>query len=64
MDITHQSEEFLKHRFPTIYEECLSRGINIAHDWIPVSPVQHYLMGGIETDLYGRTKHRGPVRRR
>ena len=59
VDITHKSEEFLKHRFPTIYEECLSRGINIAHDWIPVSPVQHYLMGGIETDLHGRTNIEG-----
>ncbi len=55
IDITHKSEEFLQHRFPTIYEECLKHGINIAHDWIPVCPVQHYLMGGIETDLHGRT---------
>jgi L-aspartate oxidase len=55
VDITSKSEEFLKNRFPTIYEECLRRGINIARDWIPVCPVQHYLMGGIETDLYGRT---------
>ena len=55
VDITAKSEEFLKHRFPTIYEECLKHGVNIAHDWIPVCPVQHYLMGGIETDLYART---------
>ena len=54
IDITSKSEDFLKHRFPTIYEECLRRGINIAKDWIPVCPVQHYLMGGIETDVYGR----------
>lgn len=59
VDITSKSEEFLKHRFPTIYEECLRRGINIAHDWIPVCPVQHYLMGGIETDLYARTNIEG-----
>jgi len=55
IDITAKSEEFLKQRFPTIFNECLSRGINIAHDKIPVCPVQHYLMGGIETDLDGRT---------
>ena len=55
IDITSKSEDFLKHRFPTIYEECLRRGINISRDWIPVCPVQHYLMGGIETDVYGRT---------
>lgn len=59
VDITHKSEEFLKHRFPTIYQECLRRGINIAKDWIPVCPVQHYLMGGIETDLHGRTSIKG-----
>ncbi len=59
VDITSKSEDFLKHRFPTIYEECLKRGINIAHDWIPVCPVQHYLMGGIETDLLSRTSIEG-----
>ncbi|MDR1299958.1 MAG: FAD-binding protein, partial [Oscillospiraceae bacterium] len=55
VDITSKSEEFLRHRFPTIYNECLSRGIDIARDLIPVTPVQHYLMGGIETDLNART---------
>ncbi len=55
VDITAKSEEFLKHRFPTIYNECLKRGINISKDWIPVCPVQHYFMGGIETDLHART---------
>ncbi len=55
VDITAKDEEYLKHRFPTIYEECLKHGINIAHDWIPVCPVQHYLMGGIDTDLDGRS---------
>lgn len=59
VDITSKSEEFLKNRFPTIYEECLRRGINIARDWIPVCPVQHYLMGGIETDLHARTNIKG-----
>jgi len=59
LDITSKSEEFLKKRFPTIFNECLSRGINIAHDKIPVCPVQHYLMGGIETDVDGRTNVRG-----
>ena len=55
VDITERGEEFLKHRFPTIYHECLSHGINIGKDWIPVCPVQHYLMGGISTDLWGQT---------
>ena len=59
IDITLKAEEFLKKRFPTIYNECLNHGINIAHDKIPVSPIQHYLMGGIETDLNGCTKISG-----
>lgn len=55
VDITAKSGEYLKHRFPTIYNECLSRGIDIAKDWIPVCPIQHYLIGGIQTDLHART---------
>jgi len=55
IDITAKSEEFLKKRFPTIYSVCLSHDINIAKDKIPVCPVQHYMMGGIETDIDGRT---------
>ena len=59
LDITSKSEDFLKERFPTIYNECLSHGINIAYDKIPVCPVQHYLMGGIETDVDGCTNIKG-----
>lgn len=55
VDITHKSVEFLEHRFPTIYNECLKRGIDISKNFIPVCPVQHYLIGGIETDLHART---------
>lgn len=59
IDITSKPEEFLRNRFPTIYNECLHHGINIAHDLIPVCPVQHYMMGGIETDLDGHTSING-----
>jgi len=59
VDITSKSVEFLKKRFPTIYNECLGHGINIAYDKIPVTPIQHYLMGGIETDINGLTSIRG-----
>ena len=59
LDITSKSEDFLKNRFPTIYNECLRHGINIAYDKIPVCPVQHYMMGGIETDIDGRTRIEG-----
>lgn len=55
LDITAKDDEFLAHRFPTIYNECLKRGIRISEDYIPVAPVQHYLMGGINTDLNGMT---------
>lgn len=51
LDITARSRGFLEHRFPTIYTECMRRGIDIARHWIPVFPVQHYCMGGIQTDL-------------
>jgi L-aspartate oxidase len=59
LDITHKSREFLKQRFPTIFNRCLEAGIDISRKWIPVTPAQHYLMGGIKTDLWGRTPVRG-----
>lgn len=59
LDITSKSKEFLSNRFPTIYGECLNQGIDISRDLIPVCPVQHYMMGGIATDLEGRTNVQG-----
>jgi L-aspartate oxidase len=59
LDITSRPREFLSKRFPVIYEECMKRGIDIAMNWIPVIPVQHYFMGGIKTDLWGRTNIEG-----
>jgi L-aspartate oxidase len=55
LDMTALDEEFLKHRFPTIYETCSHYGLNIATDMLPVSPASHYCMGGIRTDLWGRS---------
>lgn len=55
LDITARPRSFLASRFPTVYEGCMSRGIDIASDWIPVIPVQHYFMGGVRTDTEGRT---------
>lgn len=55
LDMTAMDEEFLKHRFPKIYEVCRSYGLNIANDMLPVSPASHYCMGGIRTDLWGRS---------
>jgi L-aspartate oxidase len=55
LDITHTGEEYLIRRFPKIYSECLRHGINIARDRIPVTPSQHYHMGGIDVDLHSKT---------
>lgn len=55
LDVTHLGEEFLKNRFPTIYNTCKSMGVDMAVDYIPVTPVAHYFMGGIKTDIWGRT---------
>lgn len=55
LDMTALDADFLEHRFPTIYETCKSYGLNIATDPLPVSPASHYCMGGIRTDLWGRS---------
>ncbi|TCZ74337.1 L-aspartate oxidase [Paenibacillus albiflavus] len=55
IDVTHESEEMVKHRFPTIYEYCMKFGLDLSSDWIPVAPAAHYMMGGIQTDLHGET---------
>lgn len=47
LDITHESPEMVKHRFPTIYETCMGYGLDITSDWIPVAPAAHYMMGGL-----------------
>lgn len=58
LDITHESPEMVKHRFPTIYEFCLQYGLDLTTDWIPVAPAAHYMMGGVKTDLFGETNIR------
>jgi L-aspartate oxidase len=55
LDMTKMSAEFLKKRFPRIYETCLSYGLDLASDLAPVRPAAHYMMGGVKTDLAGRT---------
>jgi L-aspartate oxidase len=59
LDMTKKSAEFLKKRFPRIYETCLSYGLDLASDLAPVCPAAHYMMGGVKTDLVGRTSLRG-----
>jgi L-aspartate oxidase len=58
LDITHKPKEFILQHFPNIYEKCLSIGIDISKDYIPVTPAAHYLCGGIKVDEHGRTSIR------
>ncbi|MCM1521008.1 MAG: L-aspartate oxidase [Lachnoclostridium sp.] len=50
LDVTHKDPEETKHHFPNIYAKCLSLGIDITKDYIPVAPAAHYLCGGIKVD--------------
>jgi len=55
LDCSHLDIEKFKAHFPNIYQKCLDNHINIETDWIPVVPASHYLCGGIEVDLDGKT---------
>jgi L-aspartate oxidase len=55
LDCRHFSKEKFIEHFPNIYEKCLSIGIDIIKDMIPVSPAAHYSCGGIKTDEWGRS---------
>ncbi|XMB85638.1 L-aspartate oxidase [Mycoplasmatota bacterium WC44] len=55
LDATHLGKEKLQKRFPTIYRKCLEKGFKVEQDLLPVIPVQHYSIGGIKTDIFGKT---------
>ena len=58
LDVTHKDPEETKKHFPNIYKKCLSIGIDITKDYIPVAPAAHYLCGGIKVDLDGQSSIR------
>lgn len=59
LDSTHLEKEMLQKRFPNITRICEENGIDISKDFIPVSPAAHYSMGGVKTNVEGRTSIRG-----
>jgi L-aspartate oxidase len=55
LDLTHLKADYVRKRFPRIYATCQTYGVDITSDLIPVRPAAHYAMGGVKTDLHGRS---------
>jgi L-aspartate oxidase len=55
LDLTHLNAERVRQRFPMIYSTCMRYNIDIATELVPIRPAAHYAMGGVRTDLMGRT---------
>ncbi|WP_394271845.1 L-aspartate oxidase [Butyricicoccus sp.] len=59
LSVTHLDPNFVKKRFPNIYRQCLEEGYDMTKEPIPVTPGQHYFMGGIKVDLDSKTSMDG-----
>ncbi len=59
LDLTARDADFIRQRFPRIYETCLAYGVDIAREPAPVHPAAHYAMGGVWSDLEGRSTLQG-----
>ncbi|WP_054743126.1 L-aspartate oxidase [Cellulosilyticum ruminicola] len=55
LSLKHLDADYIKARFPNISKACEEEGYDLARDLVPVTPAQHYFMGGIKVDLNGRT---------
>jgi L-aspartate oxidase len=55
LDLTHRGPEFIRNRFPRVYETCKLYGVDVSREPAPVHPAAHYAMGGVWTDLHGQT---------
>jgi len=55
LDLTHLDADRVRKRFPTIYATCMRYNVDIATELVPIRPAAHYSMGGVRTDLWGRT---------
>jgi L-aspartate oxidase len=58
LDLSAMKPEFIRERFPNVYERCLLHGVDVSRELIPVVPAAHFACGGVHTDLNGRTNIR------